>query len=51
MLLDYLILLVAAIAIVFAHMPIGLTIVVALAVIVFARFLLGERFPRRSPQP
>lgn len=51
MLLDYIVLLAAAIAIVFAGMPVGIIMVVALAVIIFARFLLGERFPRRPPQP
>jgi hypothetical protein len=44
-LLDFLILLVAALAVTFAHTPIGVTIVVALALILVARLAAGERLP------
>lgn len=49
-LLDLLILLVAAILVwLRPGLPLGLTIVVTLAVLCVVRWLLGERIPRRPP--
>lgn len=50
-LLDLLIILVAVLVMVFVHTPLAITVIVTLAVIIFARWLLGERIPRRPAQP